>query len=195
MVFIAGGLYMARMGNKLVAMCSIAVGLIYAGAYEVTANQANSATASVSGNIKSTNNIGANTGSNLDHPSITTDSGNTTASIDNTSGNMSNSNNTGSTTNANTSKTPTYKDGTYTGSGSDRRGTVEVSVTIAHGKISKVQITDYEMHYPESYIEGLPQEVVQRQSADVDIVTGATSSSEDFQMAIEQALAAAEQSA
>jgi len=148
---------MAKMGNKFVAMCSVAVGLIYAGAYADTATQASP--------------VNASTGS--DH----------TAS---SSANTSSTNNLASSV---------YKDGTYTGSGYDRRGEVDVAVTIAGGKISDVQIANYDMHYSESYIDPvLLQEVVQQQSPNVDIVSGATSSSEDFQAAVQQALDAARNS-
>jgi uncharacterized protein with FMN-binding domain len=146
---------MAKMGNKLVAMCSAAVGLIYAGAYADTANQASPVSATIV----------------TDHATGTTHN----ASV------------------ANTSSSALYKDGTYSGSGYDRRGTVYVAVTIAHGKISDVQIANYDMNYSESNINPvLPQEVVQRQSGNVDVVSGATSSSEDFQAAVQQALAQAQ---
>ncbi|MFC6604217.1 FMN-binding protein [Ectobacillus funiculus] len=44
------------------------------------------------------------------------------------------------------------------------------------------------MHYSESDIAGLPDEVIQRQSANVDFVSGATYSSQAFTDAIQDAL-------
>ncbi len=70
----------------------------------------------------------------------------------------------------------------------NRYGMVTVSVTIKSHKITNVQIVSCQTHYPEDAITSLPQEVMDRQSANVDIVSGATGSSEDFQQAVAQAL-------
>lgn len=87
----------------------------------------------------------------------------------------------------------TYKDGTYTGQGSNHIGSVEVAVTIKKGKIENVEITNCDTHYSQSYIENFPAEVVKNQSSKVDAVSGATLSAEDFETAVDQALAQAEQ--
>src|SRR5262249_18065605 len=84
-----------------------------------------------------------------------------------------------------------YKDGTYSGTGSSRRGDVWVSVAIAGGQITNVTITKSTLHYPLRDIAGLPAQVVQRQSAQVDPVSRATYSSQAFKTAVSQALAAA----
>jgi uncharacterized protein with FMN-binding domain len=84
-----------------------------------------------------------------------------------------------------------YKNGTFTGSASNRIGSVTVAVTIKQDKITNVAITNCDTHYSESRIDGLPQQVVARQSGNVDIVSGATLSSEDFQTAVEEALQSA----
>jgi uncharacterized protein with FMN-binding domain len=84
-----------------------------------------------------------------------------------------------------------YKNGTFTGSASNRIGSVTVAVTIKQDKITNVAITNCDTHYSEARIDGLPQQVVARQSGNVDIVSGATLSSEDFQTAVEQALQSA----
>jgi len=83
------------------------------------------------------------------------------------------------------------KDGSYAGSGMSRRGGVNVAVTIAGGKISTVKITAVTTHYPESLIDGLPTQVVARQSSQVNLVSGATESSRAFQQAVSQALSRA----
>jgi uncharacterized protein with FMN-binding domain len=82
----------------------------------------------------------------------------------------------------------TYKDGTYTGTGSSRRGSVQVSVTIQSGRIASVTIGRVSTEYPVSDIARLPGEVVSRQSAQVDVVSGATFSSIAFRGAVQQAL-------
>jgi uncharacterized protein with FMN-binding domain len=90
--------------------------------------------------------------------------------------------------------TPTqasFKDGTYTGQGSSRRGDVWVSVQIQGGRIANVTITRSTLQYPLRDIASLPAEVVQRQSAQVDIVSRATYSSMAFRGAVTQALTSA----
>ena len=84
-----------------------------------------------------------------------------------------------------------YKDGTYTGQGTSRRGDVWVQVEVAGGRISNVSITRSTLQYPLRDIAGLPQEVVDRQSAQVDVVSRATYSSMAFRQAVMQALSSA----
>ncbi len=84
-----------------------------------------------------------------------------------------------------------FKDGTFTGQGSSRRGDVWVSVQIQGGRIANVTITRSTLQYPLRDIVNLPSEVVQRQTAQVDIVSRATYSSMAFRGAVSQALASA----
>jgi|SRR5579864_4596712 len=84
-----------------------------------------------------------------------------------------------------------YKDGTFTGQGTSRRGDVWVSVQIQGGQIANVTITRSTLQYPLRDIANLPSEVVQRQSAQVDIVSRATYSSMAFRGAVTQALSSA----
>jgi uncharacterized protein with FMN-binding domain len=84
-----------------------------------------------------------------------------------------------------------FKDGTFTGQGSSRRGGVSVSVVVQSGRIASVSIVDSTLQYPVRDIAGLPAQVVQRQSARVDTVSRATYSSQAFRAAVSQALAKA----
>lgn len=84
-----------------------------------------------------------------------------------------------------------YKDGTYSGHGTSRRGDVWVDVTVGGGRITSVKITRSTLQYPLRDIADLPDEVVQRQSAQVDIVSRATYSSQAFRGAVSQALSSA----
>jgi len=86
-------------------------------------------------------------------------------------------------------------DGTFTGAGTSRRGDISVAVTIQNGQVSAVRITRASTYYPISDIGRLPGEVVDRQSAQVDMVSGATESSRAFKGAVTQALAQARTSA
>jgi uncharacterized protein with FMN-binding domain len=81
-----------------------------------------------------------------------------------------------------------YTDGTYTGSGTSRFGGVEVQVTVQAGKITNVALTRVTTKYPASRIAALPGQVVSRQTAQVDNVSGATASASAFRMAVQTAL-------
>ena len=59
------------------------------------------------------------------------------------------------------------------------------------GRIANVTITRSTLQYPLRDIAGLPQQVVQRQTAQVDLVSRATYSSMAFRRAVSQALASA----
>jgi uncharacterized protein with FMN-binding domain len=98
---------------------------------------------------------------------------------------------------AGTSGSP-YKDGSYTGSAADATwGNVQVKAVIQHGKITSVQF----LQYPDdrnrsiminSYADPqLSSEAIQAQSANVDVVSGATDSSEAFIQSLTNALAQA----
>jgi uncharacterized protein with FMN-binding domain len=93
------------------------------------------------------------------------------------------------------SQTPSlYKDGSFTGSGSNRRGSIEVTVTIQKDKITDVEISNFAMHYSIDDVVGLPDEVLQYQSAQVDNVSGATYSTVAFEDAVQEALSQAQNS-
>jgi uncharacterized protein with FMN-binding domain len=93
-----------------------------------------------------------------------------------------------------TKSSQVYKDGTYNGSGSNRRGSIQVAVTIKSDKITDVAISHFAMHYTIDDVVGLPQEVVQKQSAQVKNVSGATYSTQAFQDAVQVALSQAKNS-
>jgi len=93
-----------------------------------------------------------------------------------------------------------YKDGTYSGWGSCRHGDIQASVMIQDGKIASVMISQCLTRYsctwiapknPDSGLPDLPAQVVQRQNAKVDYVSGATESSYAFADAVVAALSKA----
>jgi uncharacterized protein with FMN-binding domain len=92
------------------------------------------------------------------------------------------------------SQTSLYKDGSFTGSGSNRRGSIEVTVTLQKDKITDVEISNFAMHYSIDDVVGLPNEVLQNQSAQVDNVSGATYSVQAFEDALQDALSQAQNS-
>jgi len=84
-----------------------------------------------------------------------------------------------------------YKDGTYLGWGSCRHGDIQASVVIENGRIASAAIAQCRTRYSCNWIETLPREVVGRQSANVDYVSGATESTDAFADAVADALAQA----
>lgn len=93
-----------------------------------------------------------------------------------------------------------YKDGVYFGLGSCRHGDIEASVSIQGGKIVSTVISQCLTRYscswiaPRTPVAGLPDlpaQVVERQSAKVDYVSGATESSYAFSDAVAAALSKA----
>jgi uncharacterized protein with FMN-binding domain len=88
-----------------------------------------------------------------------------------------------------------YKDGTYTGPEADAYyGNVQVQVTIQSGKIANVNFLDYPQDRRTSArinsiaTPYLVTEAIQAQSADVDIISGATLTSEAFVKSLQVAL-------
>jgi uncharacterized protein with FMN-binding domain len=86
---------------------------------------------------------------------------------------------------------PSYKDGVFYGWGSCRHGDIQASVTIQDGKIAAANITQCLTRYSCSWIAALPNQVVKRQSPEVDYVSGASQSTDAFYGAIVAALSKA----
>lgn len=89
--------------------------------------------------------------------------------------------------NAPASKTP-FKDGFFVGRGRSRHGDIEALVEIENGRIINVVISQCLTQYSCSWITPLLPQVVARQSAEVDNVTGATHSADALYYAVKQAL-------
>jgi len=122
-------------------------------------------------------------------PSTTT-SGSGTPPTDNSSSSSSATNQ--------TSTTGSYKDGTYTGSIADAYyGNVQVKVTISSGKITDVKFLQYpDTHSTSVYINQqampyLQQEAIKAQSSNVNIISGATYTSQAFIQSLSNALSQA----
>jgi uncharacterized protein with FMN-binding domain len=93
------------------------------------------------------------------------------------------------------SSTKTYKDGTYTGSIANAYyGNVQVKVTISGGKMTNVQFLQYPDTHQTSVVinqQAMPylqREAIQTQSSNVQIVSGATFTSQAFQQSLQAAL-------
>ena len=83
------------------------------------------------------------------------------------------------------------KDGTYTGWGTSRHGDIQAAVEIRDGRIVNAYITQCLTRYSCGRIAAIIPQVVQRQSAEVDYVSGATQSTDAFYYAIVEALSKA----
>ena len=89
----------------------------------------------------------------------------------------------------------TYADGSYTGTATDAYyGTVQVKAIISGGKIADVQFLQYPSDRSTSVrvnTQAMPlltQEAIAAQNANVDIVSGATATSQAFQISLASAL-------
>jgi uncharacterized protein with FMN-binding domain len=80
------------------------------------------------------------------------------------------------------------KDGVFYGWGTSRHGDIQASVEIKSGKIVGAYISQCLTRYSCSWVSMLPGQVVTRQSAEVDYVSGATQSSNAFYYAVVEAL-------
>lgn len=87
--------------------------------------------------------------------------------------------------------TARYRDGRYVGLGRSRHGNIQATVVIQGGKIVSAEITGCMTRYPCSRIASLPEQVVSQQSTDVDVVSGASDSSDAYLEAVSNALAQA----
>ena len=86
---------------------------------------------------------------------------------------------------------PKWKDGTFSGWGSCRHGDLEATLEIKDGRIVSAIVSICRTRYSCDVIDKVIPQVVLRQSADVDTVSGATQSADAFYWAVTAALAKA----
>ncbi len=83
-----------------------------------------------------------------------------------------------------------FTDGTYTGTGKGNNGDIKVEVTVKDGNITKVNVV--EQHETEGLYDSALAKVVpamiQKQTTEVDVVTGATNSSKGLMAAVADAV-------
>ncbi len=82
-----------------------------------------------------------------------------------------------------------YNDGTYEGE-AEGMAPLKVSVTVEDGKIADVEITEQNETegFAEPALEQIPQAIVDKNSTDVDAVSGATVTSTAIKEAVNNAL-------
>lgn len=110
-----------------------------------------------------------------------------------------NSNSTTTSQNSTSSNTATYKDGTYTGTSEDAiYGNIKVQAVVSGGKITDVIFLDHPSdNHDSEYINSqamplLKAEAISAQSANVDIVSGASDTSIAFRQSLASALSQAQ---
>lgn len=86
-----------------------------------------------------------------------------------------------------------YKDGTYSGEAKGNNGPVKVSVTVKSGKITEVKVTSHNETpgLSDAAIQKVPKSIVEKQTWEVDTVSGATNTSKAIKEAVKAALAGA----
>lgn len=99
------------------------------------------------------------------------------------------------TSTTSTNSTTSYKDGTYTGTSEDAfYGNVQLSATISGGRITGINFLSYPNDSPNSQdinsqaMPLLKQEALKAQSAHVDVISGATMTSQAFAKSLQAAL-------
>lgn len=80
------------------------------------------------------------------------------------------------------------RDGIYFGWGTSRHGDIQAGIEIKNGRIISAFINECMTQYSCSWISMLPPQVIARQSAEVDYVSGATQSANAFYYAVVDAL-------
>lgn len=87
-----------------------------------------------------------------------------------------------------------WQDGSFTGEGQGNNGPVKVTVRIEKGKIADVKVTEHKETpgISDAAIERVPKAIVEKQTWDVDTVSGATNTSKAIKEAVKAALAQAE---
>lgn len=88
------------------------------------------------------------------------------------------------------------KDGIYTGTADAYRGTMTVSVTVSSGTVTSIEIlsTNDDYEYYSRAEQGVSAEIVENQTLDIDVVSGATYSSQGIINAVNNALSNAVES-
>ncbi len=119
----------------------------------------------------------------------------TSGSSGSSSGNSSAATNQQTPSSSSSTTASAFKDGTYTGAVENvYYGNVQVSVTISGGKITNVKFLQYpNEHYTSVYINQqampyLKQEALQAQNANVQVISGATFTSQGFIQSLQSAL-------
>lgn len=83
-----------------------------------------------------------------------------------------------------------WKDGTYEGTGAGLQDDIKVQVTVSEGKISKVDILEHKESpgVSDPALEKIPAAILEKQTFEVDTISGVTYTSDGIKDAVEEAL-------
>lgn len=83
-----------------------------------------------------------------------------------------------------------WNDGEFRGEGQGHKSTIKVNLTIASGKINAIVVTEQAdtPDYAEPAVNQIPQRIIEKQSTQVDVVTGSTRTSNGIIAAVNDAL-------
>lgn len=161
------------------------------GIIEAVANALNSSQSIISNtNTNQMAEINSNTENSSISNTTTNKSASTNSSSSNTSTNSSSSSTSNSTTSANTTNFSNLADGTYSGTGTGRNGSIKVSVIVKSGKVTSITIQSYvdDEQYFSRAKSTIISEIISSQSVNVSTVSGATMSSNGIIEAVANAL-------
>lgn len=82
-------------------------------------------------------------------------------------------------------------DGTYQGTGRGYGGEIDVEITITKGEITQIRVLNHSetLGISDPAFESIPDRIIEEQSLEVDVVSGATATSNAIKQAIRNALA------
>lgn len=165
---------------------------------EIDADDAEYSNTSTTSTVNNTDNTKTNTNTNANTKNNTNSTNNTNSNTATNTTATSNTNNT-NTTNTNTANNQNsqalYKDGEYLGDSIDALyGKVQLSVIVKGGNITDIKFLDYpkdDLNSKSISNQSLPTlktEAIAAQSAKIDIVSGATETSDAFKKSLASAL-------
>jgi len=177
-----------RLTGGLVAMSSVAIVSVYAAGY-LNTQAADGQIASQTDSLATAS--ATNVGSAVVAPSMVQQTGSSGSASANNSSAAPAVKPAATPAKASGAQAASYKDGTYTGMGSSRHGSIQATVVVSGGSIVSANVTGCGTRYPCSKVTSLVSQVVSRQSAPVNYVSGATDSSTAYIQAVKSALAQA----
>jgi len=83
-----------------------------------------------------------------------------------------------------------WNDGEYRGEGQGYKGPISINLTIARGKIDAIVVTEQNdtAEIAETAVNEVPQRIIRKQSTQVEVVSGATGTSNGIIEAVNDAL-------
>jgi len=83
-----------------------------------------------------------------------------------------------------------YVDGTYSGTGEGKGGSIKVEVAVEKGKVKEIKVAEHSETpgLSDPVFDKIITSIIEKQSTEVDVVSGGTVTSEGIKAAVEDAL-------